>query len=182
MTYEDKEAKTSSTKATESLQEQEKPLEEEESNPSKNNKTSEQEAETVSPSELEEMDKTPVAQEQELTTESEQPKQYLMEVSPKEWQKHHDNWLNAVVRHMIGDPKPPIIPNLHAHIPVYRPGPDLDIKVVPINNYVTRYDLRIKVAAGENQVELFHQAFCKGFLKVWEADSSAIIYPWAETV
>jgi len=31
-------------------------------------------------------------------------------------------------------------------------------------------------------VELFHQAFCKWFLKLQEADSHAIIYPWTEQV
>jgi len=38
------------------------------------------------------------------------------------------------------------------------------------------------VAARENQVELFHQAFCKWYLKLHEANSHAIIYPWAERV
>jgi len=31
-------------------------------------------------------------------------------------------------------------------------------------------------------VELFHQAFCKWYLKVHEADTQAMIYPWAEKV
>jgi len=178
MTCEDKEAETSSAMATESLQEQEKPLEEEAINQSEDNQASEQEAETEIPSEPEEMDKTQAAQEQEPTTEQAQLKHYPTEVSPKEWQKHHDNWLNVVMQNMIG----PTIPDLHAHIPVYRPGLDLKIEVVPVKNYVTRYNLCIKVDAGENQVELFHQAFCKWFLKVQEADSSTIIYLWAETI
>jgi len=38
--------------------------------------------------------------------------------------------------------------------------------------------LHIKVTARENQVELFHQAFCKWYLKVKEADHQAILYPW----
>jgi len=119
---------------------------------------------------------------QESTAADEPVKQYPMEVSPKEWQKHHDTWLNAVMRNTIGEPKPPRIPNLHAHIPVFRPSPDLDIDVAPVKNYVTRYDLQIKVEAGENQVKLFHQAFCKWFLKLREADSHTIIYLWAERV
>jgi len=36
--------------------------------------------------------------------------------------------------------------------------------------------------AGENQVELFPQAFCKWFLKLREANNEVIIYPWAEQV
>jgi len=35
------------------------------------------------------------------------------------------------------------------------------------------------VEAGENQVELFHEAFCKWYLKVQEADTQAMIYLWA---
>jgi len=88
----------------------------------------------------------------------------LTELLPKEWQKHHDTWLNLVMTTAIGDNNPPPIPDFHTHIPVLRPGPDLDIDVAPIKTYVTRYDLRIKVKVGENQVELFHQAFCKWFL------------------
>jgi len=63
------------------------------------------------------------AQAQELTAADELAKQYPMEVSPKEWQKHHNTWLNVVMRNTIGDPKPPVIPDLHAHIPVFRPSP-----------------------------------------------------------
>jgi len=47
------------------------------------------------------------------------------ELSPKEWQKHHDNWLNAVMQNSIRETKPLDIPDFHAHIPVLRPGPDL---------------------------------------------------------
>jgi len=42
-----------------------------------------------------------------------------MELSPKEWQKHHDGWLNAVMQNAIGEHQPPPIPDFHAHIPVY---------------------------------------------------------------
>jgi len=38
------------------------------------------------------------------------------------------------------------------------------------------------VVAGENQVKLFHQAFCKWFLKLREADLQALIYPWTSRV
>jgi len=90
----------------------------------------------------------------------------LTKLSPKEWQNHHDNWLNLVMRMAISEMNPPTIPDFHTHIPVLQPGPDLDINVAPIKIYMTRYNLRIKAAAGENQVELFHQAFCKWFLKL----------------
>jgi len=44
------------------------------------------------------------------------------------------------------------------------------------------FDLCIKAAVGGNQVDLFHQAFCKWYLKLCKADSQAIIYLWAERV
>jgi len=47
---------------------------------------------------------------------------------------------------------------------------------------VAYYNLRIKVAAGKNQVELFHQPFCKWYLKIREVDAQAVIYPWMEKV
>jgi len=38
---------------------------------------------------------------------------------------------------------------------------DNKFDILPRKEYVNHYDLHIKVEAGENQVELFHQAFCK---------------------
>jgi len=86
------------------------------------------------------------------------------------------------MRNAIGDKNPLTILDFHAHIQVLRPGPNLDIDVAPIKTYVTRYNLRIKVKASENQVQLFHTAFCKWFLKLREADPQALIYPWAESI
>jgi len=63
------------------------------------------------------------------------------ELSPKEWQKHHDQWLNVVMRNSIREKKLPEIPDFHAHIPDLRPGLDLDINVAPVKTYITRYDL-----------------------------------------
>jgi len=37
----------------------------------------------------------------------------------------------------------------------------------------------IKVPVGKNQVEHFHQAFCTWYVKLREADSQALIFPWA---
>jgi len=76
----------------------------------------------------------------------------------------------------------PTIPKLYAKVPVYCPAPEMEINVAPVKDFVTQYDLRIKVAAGENQIELFHQAFCKWYLKLCEANPQAIIYPWASQV
>jgi len=63
------------------------------------------------------------------------------EVSPKEWQKHHDQWLNAVMRNAIGEENHPSKPNLHDYVQVHRPAPENDIDVAPVRNYVMRYDL-----------------------------------------
>ena len=41
------------------------------------------------------------------------------------------------------------------------------------------FKLCIKVAAGEDQVMLFHQAFAKWYQKVREVDIKATLYPWA---
>jgi len=76
----------------------------------------------------------------------------------------------------MGDKEHPDIPNLVDYR--YTPCTALDheIKVDPLCKHVIRYNLCIKVAAGENQVELFHQAFCKWYLKVKDADQQAAIY------
>jgi len=57
------------------------------------------------------------------------------EVLPKEWQKHHDQLLNSIMRAAIGKDKHPSIWN---------------IDVVLVKDYVTWYNLCIKVAAGKN--------------------------------
>ncbi len=121
-------------------------------------------------------------QQQNVEAEQQRPATAPTEVSPKEWQKHHNLWLNAVMRAAIGEDNHPPIPNPQDYVQVHRPTPDNDINVAPVRDYVTPYDLRIKVAAGENQVELFHQAFCKWYLKLREVDPRALLYPWAERV
>jgi len=78
----------------------------------------------------------------------------------------------------IGNQTHLMIQDLHMLIPVYHPAPNNDINIALVKDYITRYNLCIKVAAGENQVKLFHQAFCKWYLKVKEADQQAAIYPW----
>jgi len=99
-------------------------------------------------------------------------------ISPKEWRYLHNQWLQSVMRAAMGNTAHPEIPNLADYKYKKRDEPDYEIEVEPPRVYVSCYDLRIKVAAGENQVELFHQAFCKWYLKVKEADQQAAIYPW----
>ncbi len=126
---------------TKSLQEQEKPPEEAVALQHKDNTASAQEEVMEIPQAQHAQDTEQETKSQETTAAKEPAKHYLTEVSPKEWQKHHDTWLNVVMRNTIGNPKPLVIPNLHAHIPVFRPSPDLNIDVALVKNYVTRYDL-----------------------------------------
>jgi len=105
-----------------------------------------------------------------------------MEAMPKEWQQHHDQWL-TMMQAAMGEENHPKIPKLQEKVQVLCPGPDLDINITPAKEYVTRFNLlHIKVAMGESQVKLFHQAFCKWYLKLREADTQAIIYLWASRV
>jgi len=99
-------------------------------------------------------------------------------ISPKEWRYLHNNWLQSAMQVAMGDEAHPDIPNLDEYRYTPRDKPDYEIEVEPMREQVIRYDLCIKVTAGENQVELFHQAFCKWYLKVKEADHQAILYPW----
>jgi len=93
-----------------------------------------------------------------------------MVISPKEWCYLHNQWLYGIMQAAMGDKVHPNIPNLAEYKYTPHTAPDYEIKVEPPCDHVIRYDLRIKVAAGKNQVELFHQAFCKWYLKVKEAD------------
>ncbi len=86
------------------------------------------------------------------------------------------------MRAAIGEEDHHKIPLLHEYVQVYWLAPNKDIDVVPTRDFVTHYDLRIKVAAGENQVELFHQAFCKWYLKLYKADPRTLIYLWASRI
>jgi len=51
------------------------------------------------------------------------------ELSPKEWQKHRDSWLNFVMHTAIGKDNSPI-PDFNTHIPALRLGPDLDMDIL----------------------------------------------------
>jgi len=91
-------------------------------------------------------------------------------ITPKEWRYLHNQWLHSIMWAAMGDKVHPDIPNLADYKYTPQTAPDYEIKVEPPRDHVIRYDLCIKVAVGENQVELFHQAFCKWYLKVKEAD------------
>jgi len=127
---------TTSALNNKSLQEQEKPPEATES--PQQDDTSTQASSTAKETLIQGVEAT---ESEEKTQAKDIPQESVRnshtKVSPKDWQKHHDNWLNVVMRYTIGDPKPPTIPDLHAHILVPRPSPDLNIEVAPIKNYVT---------------------------------------------
>jgi len=82
----------------------------------------------------------------------------------------------------IGNEAVPELEGLDQYKEVHRGVFDDEIDILPIRKYMTCYcyNLRIKVRAGENQLELFHQAFCKWYLKIRKADTQAMVYPWAE--
>jgi len=83
---------------------------------------------------------------------------------------------------MMGKTNHLMIPELYAKVWVYCPAPEMEINVALVKDFVMQYDLHIKVATGENQVESFHQAFCKWYLKLCKANPQVIIYPWASKV
>jgi len=99
-------------------------------------------------------------------------------ILPKEWQYLHNNWLQSTMQAAMGNAAHPDNPNLDEYRYTPRDKPDYEIKVEPTREHMIRYDLCIKVTARENQVELFHQAFCKWYLKVKEANHQAMLYPW----
>jgi len=74
---------------------------------------------------------------------------------------------------LMGKENHPKIMDLHEKVQLLQPGPDLEIDVAPVKDYITRFDICIKVAVGENQVELFHQAFCKWDFEIKRGWSSS---------
>jgi len=87
-----------------------------------------------------------------------------------------------VMRAAIGKEDHPPILQLKEFVQIHCPAPDDNINVAPARDFITCYDLCIKVAAGKNKVKLVHQAFCKWYLKLQEADAQALIYPWTSCV
>jgi len=117
-----KEAEMTRALANESLQEQEKPLEEGETNQQDNKSI--QTSNAYNTSKTQDKDATGCKEQAQAHKASQQAEQaqvnnvsqelaknYPTKVSPKEWQKHHNNWLTVVMRNMIGNPKPPAIPD-----------------------------------------------------------------------
>jgi len=99
-------------------------------------------------------------------------------ILPKEWHYLHNHWLQCIMQVAMGNEAHPDIPDLADYKYTLRNDPAYEIKVEPIWEHVIHYNLCIKVVAGKNQVELFHQAFCKWYLKVKEVDCQAAIYLW----
>jgi len=98
------------------------------------------------------------------------------EATPKEWQQHHNQWLNATMWAVMGKENHPKILELQEKVQVLCLGPDLEIDTALAKEYVMRFNLCIKVAMGENQVEHFHQAFCKWYLKLREMLKQSYIH------
>jgi len=104
----------------------------------------------------------------------------VTQVDAKMWRSLHDEWLHAAMRAAMGDTSLKTIPDLDHFECVDRQQPPNDLEVEPQRTIIKRYDLRLKVPEGEDQVNLFHQAFTKWFNKVREVDNHIILYPWTE--
>jgi len=100
---------------------------------------------------------------------------------PKEWQKHHDEWLNCTMCMATDDTMIQGIPTLDNIYCILCPDAINELNLELSQMFITWYDLRIHTKEGENQVEQFHQAFTKWFQKVREVDAQAILYPWMAT-
>jgi len=122
-------------------------------------------------------DKPTNAEDKEPETLDEEPEP-IREVDPKEWRRLHDEWLHAAMRAAMGDTTLTTIPDLDNVECMECNPPQNRVEVEPARLIVRRYDLCLKVAEGEDQINLFHQAFTKWYNKVREADSQIILYPW----
>jgi len=60
-----------------------------------------------------------------------------------------------------------------------QPPPTPPLNLQPSRPVIKRYDLRLTVEKGDDQVTQFHQAFMKWYQKICEVDNTAILYPWA---
>jgi len=104
----------------------------------------------------------------------------IKQVDPHTWQELHGNWLHAAVRAAMGDITLTTIPDLENVEQVEHPVPNMHYEVVPRRTVIKRYDLRLLVQKGNDQVNLFHQVFTQWYNKVREVDNKAVIYPcWA---
>jgi len=81
----------------------------------------------------------------------------------------------------MGDEANLELPNLDLYKFTPWPKPDFELEVKPMQEHVIGYNLCIKVVVDENQVESFHHAFCKWYLKLKEANQQTIIYLWEGT-
>jgi len=82
------------------------------------------------------------------------------------------------MRVAMGDTTLTTIPDLDNVECMEHNPPQHRLVVEPMHPIVHRYDLCLKVAEGEDQINLFHQAFTKWYSKIQEADSQIVLYPW----
>jgi len=118
------------------------------------------------------------AQAEDLTSLDEEP-ELIKTVDPKEWWRLHDEWLHAAMQAAMGNTTLKSIPDLDNIKRVDRNPPQNTLKLEPTQSIIRCYDLCLKVTEGEDQINLFHQVFAKGYNKVCKADSKIILYPWA---
>jgi len=126
--------------------------------------------------------KPPPQEQKEPAEQGKDTPKIPFQLSLKEWQWTQNKWLHSAMCAAIGDELAPEVENIKQFQEVRCGTFDNEIDVHPIRKYMTQYDLCNKVEAGKNQVELFHKAFCKWYLKVREANAQAMIYPWTEKV
>jgi len=110
---------------------------------------------------------------------SEEEPEPVREVDPKEWRLIHDEWLHAAMRASMGDVTLSTIPDIENVERIYRNPPNQALMLQPSRLFIKRYDLRLTVEKGDDQVTLFHQSFMKWYQKIREVDNTAILYPWA---
>jgi len=103
----------------------------------------------------------------------------VKEVDPKEWRKLHDEWLHAAMRAAMGDPTLVSIPDIENIERMERKPFVTNLRLQPERPFCRRYDLRLSVTGGDDQITLFHQALVKWYQKVREVDATAILHPWS---
>jgi len=110
------------------------------------------------------------AQEEEPKSSDEEPEP-IHKVDPKEWQQLHDEWLHAAMQAAMGDTTLKSIPDLDNVKWVEHNPPQNTLVLTPARPIICQYDLCLKVAEGEDQINLFHQVFTKWYNKVCKANS-----------
>jgi len=115
-----------------------------------------------------------------ISVSSDEEPEPVKQVDPKTWRNLHDEWLHSVMHAAIGNTMLKDILDLDNIEQVERPPPDNNWQMDFSWPIIQRYDLRLQVQEGDDQVNIFHQAFTKWFSKVQEADSTIVLYQWTE--